>query len=295
MFNLVVIGHIAKDVIIRNGSKTYSIGGPPFYAGVAARKMGGNVGIVSKIGKDFDDASLAVFKEAGIQTSIMRTEGLTTSFELAYLPEGRRLKLAARCEPILFEDVPGHFLETESLLISPIAGEISLDFMKKISRNTGSLLGIDAQGFVRKFDAQGNVYFDTWRESEQILPLVDIVKFSKREALTAMNCENIYEAAQKILNFGSEIVIITLGEEGVLIRGKENLSLTPKTSQDRVVETTGAGDIFFGVFLLEYTLTKNVKTSARVATIAASKSTERKGMSRFITRDQIESDYLNID
>ncbi|MBS7252306.1 MAG: carbohydrate kinase family protein, partial [Candidatus Freyarchaeota archaeon] len=62
MFNLVVIGHIAKDIIIRNGSKTYSIGGPPFYAGVAARKMGGIVGIVSKIGRDFDEESLAVFK-----------------------------------------------------------------------------------------------------------------------------------------------------------------------------------------------------------------------------------------
>jgi sugar/nucleoside kinase (ribokinase family) len=286
----VVIGHIAKDTIIRNGSKTYSIGGPPFYAGIAARRMGGNVGIVSKIGRDLEEESLDIFKQMGIQTSIKKTNGFTTSFELEYLPEGRRLRLRERCEPILFEDVPKHFLEADSLLISPIAGEISLDFMKKISRKTDSTLAIDAQGFVRKFDNQGNVYFDIWMEGEQIIPLVDIVKFSKREALTATNCENIYEAAQKILDLGPEIVIITLGEEGVLIRGKENLSITPKTRQERVIETTGAGDIFFGVFLLEYSLTKNVKNSGNIATIAASKSTEGKGLSRFITRDQIGND-----
>lgn len=291
-----VIGHIAKDTIIRNGSKTYSIGGPPFYAGIAARKMGGKVGIVSKIGRDLDDASLSVFKETGIQTSIKKTNGLTTNFELEYLPEGRRLKLKERCEPILFEDVPKHFLRAGSLLVSPIAGEISTDFMEKISRKTDSILAIDAQGFVRKFDDQGNVYFDVWREGEDILPLVDIAKFSKREALTAMDCDSIHDAAQKILNFGPEIVIITLGEEGVLIRGKENLSITPKTTPEKVIDTTGAGDIFFGVFLLEYSLTKNVKTSGNIATIAASKSTEGKGMSRFITRDMIENDsFQNVD
>jgi sugar/nucleoside kinase (ribokinase family) len=290
LLNLVVIGHIAKDTIIRNGSKTHSIGGPPFYAGIAARKMGGNVGIVSKVGRDLDEKSLAIFKEMGIQTSIKRTNGLTTNFELEYLPEGRRLKLKERCEPILFEDVPKHFLEADSLLISPIAGEISSDFMEKISRTTDSTVDIDVQGFVRKFDDQGNVNFDIWREGQDILPLVDIVKFSKREALTAMNCDNIHDAAQKILSFGPEIVIITLGEEGVLIRGKENFSITPKSNPEKVVETTGAGDIFFGVFLLEYSLTKNVKTSGNIATIAASKSTEGKGMSRFITRDMIEDD-----
>ncbi|MEM3526167.1 MAG: PfkB family carbohydrate kinase, partial [Candidatus Jordarchaeaceae archaeon] len=255
---------------------------------------GGRVGIVSKIGRDLDEDSLAIFRELEIQTSIIKTSGLTTNFELLYLREGRQLRLVARCEPILLEDIPKSFLEADSLLVSPIAGEISLDFMKKISRKTDSILAIDTQGFVRKFDEQGNVYFDTWTEGEQILPLVDIVKFSRREALMATDCENIYEAAQKVLNLGPEIVIITLGEEGVLISGKENFSITPKTNQERVVETTGAGDIFFGVFLLEYSLTNDVKNAGKIATIAASKSTERRGMSRFVTRDQIEDDLAKI-
>ncbi|MHA1210200.1 MAG: carbohydrate kinase family protein, partial [Candidatus Freyarchaeota archaeon] len=67
MLDLVVIGHIAKDVIIREGSRTRSIGGAPFYAGIAARKMGGNVGIVSKVGRDLDDEALSVFEEVGIE------------------------------------------------------------------------------------------------------------------------------------------------------------------------------------------------------------------------------------
>ncbi len=264
------------------------MGGASFYASIAARKMGGNVGVVSKIGSDLDKKSLFVFEEMGIQTSIKKTNGLTTSFEIEYLPKSRRLKLKERCEPILFEDVPKHFLDASSLLISPIAREISSDFIEKISRETDSMLAIDVQGFVRKFDEQGNAYYDVWKEGEKILPLVNIVKCSKREALAAMKSEEIYDAAQKILNFGPETVIITLGEKGVLIRGEENLLITPKTRPEKVIETTGAGDIFFGVFLLEYSLTKNVKTSGNMATVVAAKSIERKGMSRFISRKMAE-------
>ncbi|MGQ9721703.1 MAG: PfkB family carbohydrate kinase [Candidatus Jordarchaeum sp.] len=285
MFDLVVIGHIAKDIIIREGSPTFLTGGASFYASIAARKMGGNVGVVSKIGRDLDENSLFVFNEMGIQTFILKTDGFTTSFEIEHLPNSRRLRLIERCAPILFEEIPDNFLDAQSILVSPIAREISPDFMKKISRKTDSVLAIDLQGFVRKFGENGNVYYDFWNEGEQILPLVDIVKSSKREALTSMNCNNIYDAAQEILSFGPEIVIITMGEEGVYIRGKENLIITPKSRPEKVVETTGAGDIFFGVFLLEYIRTKDVKNSGNIATNVATKSVAGKGMSRFISRE----------
>lgn len=290
MFDLVVIGHIAKDTIIREGVKTHSVGGAPYYAGIAARKMGGKVGIVSKIGADLDDSSLSVFSEMGIQTCIRRTEGLTTSFELEYLKDLRRLKLKQTCEPILFEEVPKHFLNSRSILISPIAGEISPIFVEKLHSESESLIAADAQGFVRSFDSKGIAQFTFWEDAERILPLLDIVKFSKREAQTAMNCDDIEEAAQKILNFGPEIVIITLGDEGAIIRGKENLFIKPKTPPKRVLETTGAGDIFLGVFLLEYALTKNVANSGNIATIVATKSVEATGLSRFVTRETIEKD-----
>ncbi len=290
MFDLVVIGHIAKDTIIREGAKTHSIGGAPYYAGIAARKMGGNVGIVSKIGADLDNSSLSVFNEMGIQTCIRRTKGLTTSFELEYLKDSRKLTLKQACEPILFEEVPKRFLNSRSILLSPIAGEISPIFVEKLYRETDSLIAADAQGFVRRFDSKGITQFAFWEDAGRILPLLDIVKFSKREALTAMNCDSIDKAAQKILNFGPEIVIITLGDEGVVIRGKENLFIKPKTLPKRVLETTGAGDIFLGVFLLEYALTKDVANSGNIATIAATKSTETTGLSRFVTRDTIEKD-----
>jgi sugar/nucleoside kinase (ribokinase family) len=290
----VVIGHIAKDTIIREGVKTYSIGGAPYYAGVAARKMGGKVGIVSKIGADLDDSSLSVFREMGIQTCIIRAEGLTTSFELEYLKDFRRLKLKQACGPILFEDVPKHFLNSRSILISPIAGEISPIFVEKLYSESKYLIAADAQGFVRRFDSKGIAHFAFWEDAERILPLLDIVKFSKREALTAMNCDDIDEAAEKILNFGPEIVIITLGDEGVVIRGKENLFIKPKTPPKKVVETTGAGDIFFGVFLLEYVHTKNVANSGNIATIVAARSTEGVGLSRFVTRDMIEKDIQSF-
>ncbi len=288
MLDLVVIGHIAKDIIIRKGSKTYSMGGASFYASMAARKMGGNVGVVSKIGRDFDLKSINVFKEMGIQTSIKETNSLTTSFEIEYLPESRQLKLKGRCDPILFEDVSKNFLDAESFLISPIAGEVSSSFVEKISQETDSIIAIDVQGFVRKFDVQGTVYYDFWNEGEKILPLVNIVKGSKREAMAAMKSENIFEAAQEILSFGPEIVLITMGEEGVLIRGRENILITPRIRPEKVIETTGAGDIFLGVFLLEYIRTKNVETSGNLATIVAAKSIEREGMSRFISRDIAE-------
>jgi hypothetical protein len=73
----------------------------------------------------------------------------------------------------------------------------------------------------------------------------DIVKVAYEEALLISGCEDIDEAAKSLLNIGMKILLITDGGNGVRYYSKAGSGFLP-TIKANVVDTTGAGDIFFG-------------------------------------------------
>ena len=75
---------------------------------------------------------------------------------------------------------------------------------------------------------------------------------------------------------GPKIVALTLGSDGALIATKERREwVTPVKA--KVVDATGAGDMFDGAFLAEYLRTNDPFAAARYANVAAALSTEGYG------------------
>jgi 2-dehydro-3-deoxygluconokinase len=86
--------------------------------------------------------------------------------------------------------------------------------------------------------------------------------------------------ADKIVDFylalGPKIVALTLGEEGAIVATKEKRErLEPR--KVRVVDATGAGDMFDGAFLAEYLRTGDPFAAGRYANVAAALSTQGYG------------------
>jgi len=142
VLDLVTIGHFAVDLIfspkILNPKVT--LGGPATFVSLAANKLGANVGVISKVGKDFHKYS-AWLRENNINLSWVQIaeDAFTTSFVLTYNGDQRKLQLKNKAPPITIKDIPN---------------ELSTDTIRKL-RNKTPLLSIDPQGFLRRFNDTG--------------------------------------------------------------------------------------------------------------------------------------------
>lgn len=76
----------------------------------------------------------------------------------------------------------------------------------------------------------------------------DIVKLSREELFMIAGTENFSEAVEEILGYGVKAAVITDGAGDVYFTAGDELCSLPAEKVD-AVDTTGAGDIFFGTFL----------------------------------------------
>lgn len=118
-------------------------------------------------------------------------------------------------------------------------------------------------------------YDPNWRESlwrafthenalsliKSILPLADVIKISEEESILLFGKDISPEnAAQKLLDYGARLALVTLGAKGVHYAAKVNgtkFEATLATPNVNVVDTTGAGDSFTGGTLYRITRRAN--------------------------------------
>ncbi|RIE15386.1 carbohydrate kinase family protein [Candidatus Cryosericum septentrionale] len=94
-----------------------------------------------------------------------------------------------------------------------------------------------------------------WKSREEamvrmrsVLSLVDIIKMSDEETELLTGAKSPDDASKILIESGIPCAVITLGKDGALIRTKTSLAQV-KAIDCTVVDTTGAGDAFWGGFL----------------------------------------------
>ena len=95
----------------------------------------------------------------------------------------------------------------------------------------------------------------------EVLPFVDVMKMSDEETELLTGIKEPAEAAAYLVEHGIPLVAVTLGAEGAYVCTKEGGQVVPGF-KSQVVDTTGAGDSFWGGFL--YMLVKSGKKPAEV-------------------------------
>jgi 2-dehydro-3-deoxygluconokinase len=288
MFDLVTVGHFAIDLI--NSPKItkpkQTLGGSPTYVSLAARKLDAKVSVISKVGEDFSDRYITWLKAKGVDLSgLKKVKGAsTTRFILQYSDWRRRLQLKSQAPPILPEDVPNS-LQTKTIHIAPIANELPRKVVDKL-RTLTDILSLDPQGFVRGFDAKGNVHLRKLEE-QKLLEQIDLYKSSSAEIRIVTGLADLGLAMKKIHDYGAEIVLVTRGMKGskLLLEGK--LYDIPACKPRIIQDPTGAGDAFVGAFIAEYLKEKNPVWCACVGSASASFVVEGAGPEVFGGREEI--------
>lgn len=288
--DVAVVGHFSVDSILLP-SRPHAfmmLGGSVTYVSLVAKRLEASASIISKVGGDFPEAYLWWLREEGIDLSgVVKHEAeQSTRFELEYSSDlaTRTMRLKGRASPITLADLPSQ-TRAKALHIAPIDGEISYELAEELKKRA-NVLSLDPQGLLRTFDEAGNVYCCAPTD-RHLLSLLNVYKSSLDEITALTGQTDIKLALKGIHDFGVDNVIVTMGAKGAVLSVAGTLYNIPACTGNPVIDPTGAGDVFIGAFLTEYTRAKDSLWCACVGSAAASVVVEGLGATSIGEKEEI--------
>ena len=283
MIEVTVAGHLTIDELIRKGESRRSMGGVACYASIAASRLGARVKVVSNVGRDFPSTYLKVLSDAGVDISDVSVDSTvkSTFFQLKYLNGERVLKLLSRAGDLKLDNVAG-----DAVYLGPVAFEITPSEIASLVRRHRRVL-LDPQGMMRSLRRDGSIVL---RKLDVSFPGLWVLRVSRREAEVLTGEREAEAMIEKLMELGSEVVALTLGDVGSLVSDGERVLRVPafKTVE---VDSTGAGDVFGGAFLVEYLRTGDLAWSAAVGSAMASVLVEGFGFSPLLSEGVVDEVY----
>jgi sugar/nucleoside kinase (ribokinase family) len=267
--NYLLIGHVAHDET-PTGPK---LGGTVSYSGSAAAAVGANVAIVTSAQPD--DVVLAELP-ANAQLHLIPAEK-STVFINTYVGDVRRQEMPSRAKLLSFDDVPEAWRNAEIIHLGPLDDEVNPDFVRI---NPASLVVATAQGWMRSWDDKGIISPKAWADADRLLPVLDAVVFSEEDIHRDTALETHYAALAKLL-------VVTRAANGSTVYQTGKAPLNFPAPHVQVVDATGAGVVFAGVFFVMYQRTSSVERAAEAATQLASISVTRRGLKGIPTPEEI--------
>ncbi|MGQ9780792.1 MAG: carbohydrate kinase family protein [Nitrososphaeria archaeon] len=284
--DVIVIGNISIDTNIwPTGKIENTLGGAPTYAGTTFAKLAKKTGAFSYIGKDNYLEAILYFQSAKMDArGLISLRKKTMSFQNIYDASGNRRQACFEVAPKLrIEDMPKQYLSSRAFYISPLAGEVDADMIRKL-RASGILM-LDPQGLMRTIAADGKVKVSLDSDRLSVaLKLVDIVKVGKDE-VTAFNMPE-ERILYMLRDFGAKVSIITRGKAPVKILSDSGI-YEINTLDVNVEDPTGAGDVFGAAFLSEYMDSEDPVKAAKFATASAGLKIRFRGTNGFPSKDEV--------
>jgi len=269
--DLIVLGHVAIDHIIFPDKREIVLpGGAAAAVATSAALSGAKVGLVTKVGKDFPTEWLKNLERILDIRGVHVLEGKTMHIYMIYHEDG---SVDAPVEMGVAEkmgetEIPEDYLNAKIFHISPIPPEEQL---KAIERLKGKRVTLD-------FNPTYMEEYKTKRDlMKEIVSKVEVVFPNEREAKTITGENDIKKAAEKLHKWGAKIVVITMGEKGVLLYNGRDFKKFNALPVEEIVDPTGAGDAFAGGFLAYYAREKNLEECIKQGLMRAREVLKKKG------------------
>lgn len=243
-FDILMIGHFAKDVLVVDGKGESASGGGVFYGSVVLRRLGVRVAVVTRLHPD-DFPRLEELRREGVEVFAVpapETSGIENIYRSVDM-ERRICKPLGFAGPFQPTDIPA--VSARVYLISPIiAGEVDLPLLKILAGR--GPVGMDVQGFVRV--RQGTeLVFREWPDMAEGLSHVTYLKVDRAEAELLTGETNLEAAVRKLAAFGPREIVLTQSS-GVTVYAEGRIHQAPFTPRS-LVGRTGRGDTCFSTYI----------------------------------------------
>ena len=233
-------------------------GGAPANCLTALSHMGFKTSFIGKVGDDMQGRFLIdTLKAESISTTgIIKDKNSFTTLAFVAIDDntGEREFAFAR-KPgadtcLRFDEVKKSILDKSKILH---VGGLSLtdEPMKstliesiKYAKKAGAVITYDPNYRPALWSSKSNAK----KEMSKILKYTDIIKVSDEEAYIITGKKDMQKAAAELLKNKIKIAVITLGKGDAYIASKSGMKMI-KGYKVKAIDTTGAGDSFFGGFL----------------------------------------------
>ena len=274
---------------VKSGFFKMGAGGKGFNQGVAAHKSGGDVTMITKLGKDtFAEIALGTMRELGMDTSrVIQTEEYATGVALIEVDENSGqnaiMVIPSACDRISDAEVAAlkEVIEGADILLT------------QLETNMSSIKGVIDMAHA----AGKTIILNTapvQPVEDALLSKVTIVTPNEVEAsiLTGVKVVDEQSAAQAADWFfqrGVKKVVITMGGMGAYVADGTRAELTP-AFRVNAIDTTGAGDAYNGGFVTALSEGNDIFATARFAAATAALSVQKMGTTPSMpTREEIEA------
>lgn len=245
--DVVVVGEALIDVVSRPDGAVEHPGGSPANVAYGLGRLGINTGLMTAIGDDARGAAI---------------EGHLASAGVVLLPGARSLERTASATATIAADGSASYIFDIDWRLEPLAPA----YFPKVL-HTGSIATFLAPGAgtVRSLLEQAHrecmvTYDPNIRPAllgshaearsifEELVPLTDVVKLSDEDAHWLYPGQDLEQTAERILELGTGLAVITAGAEGSLLCTAGTRLSIPSVATT-VADTIGAGDSYMAALI----------------------------------------------
>ena len=274
-FDVFAIGELLVDMIsddydADNSCNKYSryFGGSPANITMNIKKLGGNPIISASVGNDrLGEFLINNLKKNNINTEFINKVNNSTSMVLVTKSKETPLPIFYRSADynLEYNEDIGSILKNSKIVhfsCWPISQKKSRKVIEKVieeARKNNVLIGFDP-----------NYHEMIWEEGhdgieyiKNLIGKLDIIKPSEVDAERIFGPDTPENHVDKFIQCGAKLVIMTLGKDGAIVSdGNETIKF--ETLATEVVDTTGAGDAFWGGFYTALTSNYPLKEALNI-------------------------------
>ena len=282
--HLPVPGETVKGSFFKQGA-----GGKGFNQGIAAHKAGGDVAMITKLGRDsLANVALEAMDDVGMPKDyLFYNDEVATGIALILVDENTSQNeiviVPGACSTITEEDiasVEARIKESGYVLLQLEVNQDANEKVAKLAKENGVKVIINT--------APDQPISDEFLNGAYLVTPNE-VEAEELTGIPVRDLESADRAAKVFFDKGVQNVLITLGSRGVYIN-TEGKSLIVPAYKVNAVDTTGAGDAFNGGLLAALAEGKTLPEAARFANALAAISVQRIGTTPSMpTREEIDA------
>lgn len=282
--HLPVPGETVKGSFFKQGA-----GGKGFNQGVAAHKAGGNVVMVTKLGRDsMAEVALRAMDEIGLSKEhLFYNEEVATGIALILVDENTSQNeiviVPGACSTITEEDIA----KVESEICSSAYVLLQLEVNQDANEKVAAIAKANGVRVIINTAPYQPITDEFLKGTYLVTP--NEVEAEELTGVPVTDLESADRAAKVFFEKGVENVLITLGSRGVYVNADGRSEILP-AFHVKTIDTTGAGDAFNGGLLTALSEGKNLWEAARFANALAALSVQRLGTTPSMpTRAEIDA------
>lgn len=289
--SLLTVGSVAFDAIETPFGKTDKIvGGAGTYIALSASNFTNDQKIVSVVGDDFPQETLATLIAKGVDLAGLQIkQGEKTFFWSGKYHNDMNSRDTLVTELNVLENfdpiIPASYQGVDYLMLGNLAPSVQRQVIERLETRP-KLIAMDTMNFWM------DIALDDLKTT---LKLVDVLIINDEEARQLSNEYSLVKAAKVIRAMGPSTLIIKKGEHGALLFQGEKVFFAPALPLEDVFDPTGAGDTFAGGFIGFIAATddasfENMKRAIIAGSALASFCVEKFGTQRLLEISRTEID-----